>query len=108
MTSHAILPAKTDNEVLFAKFPFQSQLAVNETISSATVTAAVYSGTDPSPGSIISGAATIISEYVATTVQQKLTGGVEGVIYILTCIAISSLAQTLSMTAYLAVVPDAT
>ena len=52
-------------------------LASGETISSASVTATVLSGTDPSPQNIVSGAATISG----ATVSQTITAGLEGVRY---------------------------
>lgn len=83
-------------------FDFISDLSVGETISGATVTATVWSGTDPSPSSIISGAASISG----TQVSQKLTAGVAGNIYAVTCTATTSLSQTLVRSAYLVVGPS--
>ena len=83
-------------------FNFTSQLAVGETINSATVTASVYTGVDANPSSIISGAATISGAIVS----QKLTGGVVGVIYELLCAAVTNLGQTIQLAGYLAIIPD--
>ena len=83
-------------------FEFLGELAVGETVSTAAVTAAVYSGTDASPSSLISGSASASG----TQVSQKLTGGVEGVIYKLTCTVTTSASNTLVKTGFLAVVPD--
>ena len=83
-------------------FDFISDLAVGETISGATVTAAVWSGTDASPSSIISGAASISG----TQVTQKLTAGLAGNIYAATCTATTSASQTLVRSAYLVVGPS--
>ena len=83
-------------------FEFLGELAVGETVSTATVTAAVYSGTDASPSSLISGSASASG----TQVSQKLTGGVEGVIYKLTCTITTSASNTLVKIGFLAVVPD--
>ena len=83
-------------------FEFLGELAVGETISTATVTAAVYSGTDASPSSLISGSASASG----TQVSQKLTGGEEGVIYKLTCTVTTSASNTLVSTGFLAVIPD--
>lgn len=85
-----------------ALFNFASNLAAGETISSASTTATVYSGTDASPSSIISGAASISG----ATVTQVITGGVAGVIYLLTCTATSSASQAMVREAFL-VVKDA-
>ena len=83
-------------------FEFLGELAMGETISTSTVTAAVYSGTDASPSSLISGSASASG----TRVSQELTGGVEGVIYKLTCRITTSASNTLVKIGFLAVVPD--
>ena len=72
------------------------------TISTAVITSTVYSGTDASPSSMISGSATI-SGY---NVTQKITGGVLGVVYQLLCTITTSDGQTLQMPGFLAVVPN--
>ena len=83
-------------------FEFLGELVAGETLSTATVTAAVYCGTDASPSSLISGSASASG----TQVSQKLTGGVEGVIYKLTCTITTSAGNTLVKTGFLAVIPD--
>jgi len=75
-------------------------LAAGEAISSATVTCAVWSGTDASPSSMISGSATVSS----TTVTQTIVGGIAGNIYLLTITAVTSAGQTLKATSYLAII----
>lgn len=80
-------------------FNFISDLAVGETISGATVTATLWSGTDSAPSNLISGAASISG----TVVTQALTGGVAGNIYAVTCTATTSTSQTLKRSAYLVV-----
>lgn len=62
----------------------------------------VYSGLDPNPGAVLPTGATIVGQQV----QQKLTGGILGVIYELACIITTSLGQTLTLCGYLAVIPD--
>lgn len=104
MTSRVIIPPKSPDEIISVTFPFLSQVPAGETISSATVTCAVYSGTDASPSSMISGSDTI----TGTNVIQKITGGVEGVIYYLVCEANTSGGLRLQMAAFLAVVPEIT
>jgi hypothetical protein len=99
--SKIILEAKTSGETVIETFNFISRLASSETISTAAVAAIVYSGTDASPASLISGTATISGQ----TVTQAVTGGVLGVVYKLTCTITTSLSQTLSVTGLLAVVP---
>jgi len=80
-------------------FDFISKLASGETISTATVTASVYTGVDAAPASLVSGAAAISG----TQVSQTLTGGVAGVIYQLNCSITTSLTKTLVLQGFLAV-----
>lgn len=82
-------------------FDFSSLLATGETISSATTSCALYTGTDASPSSVIVGSASIL----AANVTQKVSGLVVGNIYILTCHASTSAGQTLILSGYLTVIP---
>lgn len=102
--SHIVLDSKQSGSTEPREFPFTSRLAIGETISSATVTAAVYSGVDASPSSILSGAASISGGIVT----QTITGGTVGVIYSLSCAATTSLSNVLVLTAFLAVIPTVT
>ena len=102
--SHVVLDAKQAGSTEPRVFPFTSRLSVGETISSATVTAAVYSGVDASPSNIISGAASVSGALVT----QTLTAGTAGVIYRLTCSATTSLSNIFVITAFLAVIPVVT
>lgn len=88
-------PAEARRQV----FDFISQLQPSETISSATVASTVWTGTDASPSSMISGAAAISG----TKVTQLIVGGVAGNVYRLNCTAVTSLGQTLILTGYLPV-----
>lgn len=99
MTYREILDAKTPNTNYRAVFDFLEYLAVGTTLSSAVTTAVVYSGTDASPSAIISGAASIASPKAT----QTITGGVEGVVYFLTCVGTRSDAVVMVRTAFLAV-----
>jgi len=90
--TNASFPIKDAAASRVFSFNFQDQLAVGETISSATVTAAVYSGTDASPSSLISGAASVSG----ATVSQVIAAGTAGVTYVLTCTAITSLSHTIA------------
>ena len=83
-------------------FNFISELAPGETISTATVAATVWSGNDPTPSGIVSGAASISG----TTVTQTITGGVIGTIYKLLCTITTSAGQTLQGWGLLAVLAD--
>lgn len=94
---------KRVGETVFLKpaFDFISALAPGETITTATVTAAVYSGVDPNPSAIISGSAVISG----TQVTQTVTGGVVGTIYGLTCVVTTSLGQTLNSAGFFSIDP---
>lgn len=98
--SREILEVKPSAETRKQVFDFISALAVGETISTASTAAVVYSGTDASPSSIISGAASISG----TKVTQTLTAGTSGVTYLVTCTITTSLSQTLTLQGYLTVV----
>lgn len=97
-----VLPSKKLGETITYNFDFISALVPGETIQSATVKANVWSGTDPAPGAIVSGGATI----TGTKVANNITGGVLGVIYFVTCAATTSLNQIIELAGYLAIVPD--
>jgi hypothetical protein len=99
--SRVELPSKLLGETLSLNFDFAAQLEVGETISTKTVIATVYSGTDASPSSIISGAATSSG----SVVSQKITSGVLGVIYELVCQVTTSAGKTCQQTGLLAIVP---
>lgn len=97
--SRVQLPIKQTGESSHAVFDFISRLGVSETISTASVVATVYSGVDALPSAVVSGAAAISG----TQVTQLLTAGVAGTIYQLVCTITTSLGQTLSIPAFLAV-----
>jgi hypothetical protein len=73
----------------FFSFDYRWQLADGETISSAVWTVSVLSGTDPSPASMLSGAAVIFG----SRVSHLIIGGVEGVKYCVECKATTSAGQ---------------
>lgn len=102
MTDRVELQPKLVGATQTYQFDFASLLAQGETISTQTVAATVYSGTDASPSSIISGSATASG----TIVSQKITAGTLGVIYQLKCTITTSASQTLVLTGYLAIIPD--
>jgi len=82
-----------------SQFDFSSLLAIGETISTQTVTASVYSGTDASPSNIISGAATvsggIVTQLIDTTGTYELLAAVT-----------TSAGQTLHLSGYLTITLD--
>ena len=96
------IPAKVVSSTVTVVFDYTSDLAIGETLSSATTVAKVYSGADASPSAIVSGS-TSTSGALAT---QTITAGVLGVLYELVCTAVSSAGQTLVKPGFLAVVPD--
>ncbi len=104
---HLSFNPKHQGETCYPSQPFDfiSVLAASETISTQVVTASVYSGVDANPSAIISGAAAVQN---TTQVWQLFTAGVVGVIYELLCTITTSLGQTLSISAFMAVVPDLT
>lgn len=101
MATRQTLQPKFSGETVKYEFDFAGQLASGETISTQTVTAAVYSGTDASPSSIISGSASASG----SVVTQAITAGTIGVIYELTCTITTSASQTLIITGYLPIIP---
>ena len=93
---------KALGETVSLVFDFASKLSVGETLSSATVVAAVWSGLDSSPSGIVSGSATISG----TQAKQKVTGGVAGCIYKLTCTGATSTSNVPVLMTLLAVTQD--
>lgn len=80
------------------RLTFDFQLAVGETISAASVSAAVYSG--DSAASLSCGSATIDS----FRVTSAASGGIAGTSFIVTCAATTSVGQVLRKIGYLVVV----
>lgn len=74
---------KDPEEIITILFDFTAR-AGNRTITSgqATVAVSVIEGTDPAPSSLLLGAPTYPT---VGQVQQRLTGGVTGVWYMLRC-----------------------
>lgn len=97
------LPNKLAGETKTVTFDFTSLLGASETISTQSCTATVYSGTDATPSAIISGSASASG----AVVSQKITAGTVGVIYYIVCTITTSLSQTLELSGFLAVLPDA-
>lgn len=96
------LAPKSPSETRTVTFEFLSLLAAGETVSSATVTVTVWSGTDASPSAIKSGTATASG----TKVTQAFTAGVEGVIYLINVAATTSLSQVVVLQALLGIVKN--
>jgi hypothetical protein len=83
-------------------FEFLSLLGTGETVSSATVTVTVWSGVDANPSALKSGAASCSG----TRVTQTFTGGLEGVIYLITVLGTTSTSQVVSLQSLLALVKN--
>lgn len=90
---------KRVDEDLKLTFDFANDLGSSETISTAAVTASVWSGTDGSPSAIVSGAAAISG----TRVTQLIVDGVTGVTYLLQYAITTDQAQKIHGMAFLEV-----
>jgi hypothetical protein len=93
---------KSVSEVLPYVVTFSDLLQPGESLNGAACTATVYSGTDPTPANIIDGPAT----YNATTVTQNITGGVAGVIYIVSMLVTATGSHNYLKVFYISVVSD--
>jgi hypothetical protein len=87
----------TENEQF--TFDFSTVMASTETISSATSTVQVVSGNDSSPTSILVGSPVISGQLVA----QRISGGLDGVIYRIEVSATTSLTNVYTIVADLPV-----
>lgn len=103
MTQGLLLPSKQVADIITAVFPFQNQMAYGEVINGANITVVVYTGTDPSPGNILSGLPNYIS-YGGLSVGQVLFKGASGNIYLVTCTVSTTLSNTFACQGYLAVI----
>lgn len=90
---------KNTGETRVQQFNFLSQLATNETLTSASCTCAVWSGVDSNPSAVLSGPAAVSSP----TAYQTIRAGVNGVVYLLTCTGTTSQGNHPVIQTYLAV-----
>ena len=97
-----ILNPKLPDEDRKIEVDFSTEMAPGTTISTASVTAVVYSGVHATPQSIVSGASTISG----TRVTQKIIDGVEGTTYLLTYNITTSDSQVLQKQAFLTISPS--
>lgn len=82
-------------------FAFSGELKTDETLASvASVEVTVLAGTDPTPLSLLVGAASISG----ATVSQLVKPGVLGATYHLRCVAVTSLGSTVVVAANLRIV----
>ena len=98
--SRVIFSSKPAAEKASLVFDFTSRCAASETLSSTSVTASVYSGSDSNPQGIITGSGTISGQ----TVSQMVLGGTLGVVYLVTCQVITSTGQILFLSGFLSIV----
>ena len=101
MNYRSVINAKTASATEDAVFDFANQYVAGETVSSGSVTAVVYSGTDATPSAVLSGAGVASG----TKFTQKVVSGVEGVAYLLTCTTTSSSGKVRSLEGFLIIVP---
>ena len=87
----------TENEQF--TFDFSPIMASGETISSASCVIQVKEGSDPSPSSIMVGSPVISGQ----TVAQRISGGLDGVIYRVEMTATTSLTNVYTIVADLPV-----
>lgn len=81
-----------ENEVY--GFDFINDLANGETITGATFSIAVKSGTDPTPNARLSGGPFLTSTTIAV---QRIVGLLNGVVYIVKCLATTTSGNTISL-----------
>jgi hypothetical protein len=96
--SHQVQPLMTVSESITLWFDFISKLVPGDRISTATFGVTVYSGIDPNPSNILVGVPSVIG----TRVSQAFSGGVAGVIYLVTCRITSIAGATPALTSYVA------
>lgn len=101
MNLQSLPAAKSATETLGLEFDFEGMLAVGETLLSSVCDAVVWSGEDSTPSTILYGSPTTTD----SSARQLVTGGVEGVTYLVTCTAATSESQVLQLSAYLPVCP---
>jgi hypothetical protein len=84
-----LFPVKDPGESVVLTFNMASNLPTGVTLTGTpTVVATVLEGTDPSPSSILNGAASLDS--TSTMVNQPVTGGLSGVLYELKATALTT------------------
>lgn len=96
-----VVPPKLQQETRSNPIDFSPILQAGQSLSSASVSVSVYSGTDPSPPVFTAG----VSGTVASVTE---TGGVVGVIYSVRVLAnvTPGVSIVLPATYYLAITPD--
>ena len=105
MSCQISIPPLHKGETKKIQFDFTSDLSVGETVVVGSCAVSVYSGTDASPSSIVSGAASVSGNIVTQGITSVGAAGVLGVIYELLC-TVTTTQQVLTKSAFLAIVPD--
>lgn len=94
-------PSKLTDEDIDLVVDFSNAVPAGVTISSASVTATVYSGVDGTPSAIVNGSATISNSLITQTIDD----GTEGCVYLLTFSATLSDGQIVRKQGYMAIEP---
>lgn len=105
MSSRITLPPFGIDEKRKVAFDFAAWCGAGVTVSSATASSVVYSGTDASPD-IINGATSNSGTISAVTIGGDTKKGTLGVVYDVTVLATLSDGQIIPMSAFAAFVPD--
>ena len=107
-------------EQRLVNFDFSNEVPSGDSIATATVQAAVFSGTDPNPGAIISGLVEPTPDPTlfvfdpgaisnGTILQAMIVPQIVGVTYSISCAAVLTVsAQTLYRVGYITVIQDLT
>ena len=102
MTARLLINPKYAAESRVEALDFSPLLATGQTVTAAAFTVTVYTGSDPSPSTVI-GTTTISSPIVSPILQN----GIAGTIYSIRCDATTTApAATVSLSFYLAIIPD--
>lgn len=98
--NRTIFRSKHASETARLVFDFLSLLAVGETLSSVSLSSALYSGEADDALTLTTGV--IDGSQVATLAAA----GTEGVTYLVTCSALTSLGQAIPLSGYLTISPE--
>lgn len=92
-------PSKTAAETIPLVINFSDKLQFGETITGSAVSCSVFSGTDPSPATMVG---TITN--ASTQVTVNISGGVAGNLYLIVCVVTASGSHNYSKEGRLAVI----
>lgn len=103
-STRVVIDPKRVSDTITVVFDFVSKLAAGEYLvnSGLAVTTVVWSGVDANPSAILNGGAV----EAGTQVSQSIKSGVAGVVYYLKASVGTSNNNTLSLGAFLTVIPD--